>query len=30
MNDAMRDWVTNVQNTFYCIGIGRSARIPIR
>ncbi|OUS20324.1 tryptophan synthase subunit beta [Rhodobacterales bacterium 59_46_T64] len=20
MNDAMRDWVTNVENTFYCIG----------
>ena len=20
MNDALRDWVTNVQNTFYCIG----------
>src|SRR5260221_9109041 len=20
MNDALRDWVTNVHNTFYCIG----------
>ena len=20
MNDALRDWVTNVSNTFYCIG----------
>ncbi len=20
MNDALRDWVTNVENTFYCIG----------
>ena len=29
MNEALRDWVTNVHNTFYCIGTVRG-RTPIR
>ncbi len=29
MNDALRDWVTNVETTFYCIGTV-AVRIPIR
>ena len=29
MNEALRDWVTNVENTFYCIGTV-AGRIPIR
>ena len=29
MNEALRDWVTNVADTFYCIGtVGRSAPLP--
>ena len=29
LNEAMRDWVTNVDNTFYIIGTV-AGRIPIR
>jgi len=28
-DEALRDWVTNVENTFYCIGT-RRGRIPTR
>ena len=30
MNEAMRDWVTNVDDTHYIIGYGRRTRIRIR
>jgi tryptophan synthase beta subunit len=37
MNDALRDWVTNVRDTFYCIGTvagpaplsGDGAHLPV-
>ena len=30
MNEALRDWVTNVRSTYYLDRLGRRARIPIR